>query len=284
MKPTDQQFFVNGYHLAALEWHAGARHRVIACHGWLDNAASFHRLAPLLDQCHLVALDLSGHGHSDHKSLQATYNVWDDLLDILAVADSLGWPQFHLLGHSRGAIMNMMLAAAMPQRIKSLIMLDGLLPQPTPISATAEQLGKFLRDYSKPQKPKQHPGFATLEDAVKVRRRAIGMSEESARPIVERGLIEREGRLYWRSDPRLLNASAFKMSHEHNQAIIDALQVPNLLLVTEEGVSSFPYFGELTAANPKIQRRALAGSHHFHMEAPAEEVAEYVREFIAANA
>ena len=41
MQAVERKFAVNGYHLAAREWHAGATHRVIACHGWLDNAASF---------------------------------------------------------------------------------------------------------------------------------------------------------------------------------------------------------------------------------------------------
>ena len=46
---------------------------VLALHGWLDNAASFARLAPKLQGLRIVALDFAGHGHSDHRAAGAGY-------------------------------------------------------------------------------------------------------------------------------------------------------------------------------------------------------------------
>lgn len=52
--------------------------KILCLHGWLDNAASFNRLAPLLldsEQEHqkkpmeILALDFPGHGLSGHKSV-----------------------------------------------------------------------------------------------------------------------------------------------------------------------------------------------------------------------
>jgi pimeloyl-ACP methyl ester carboxylesterase len=57
--------------------------KILCLHGWLDNAASFNRLAPLLldspssdeqqEQCvqpmEILALDFPGHGLSGHKSV-----------------------------------------------------------------------------------------------------------------------------------------------------------------------------------------------------------------------
>lgn len=50
---------------------------VIALHGWLDNANSFARLAPKLKGLRILALDMAGHGHSDHRPPGAGYGLPD---------------------------------------------------------------------------------------------------------------------------------------------------------------------------------------------------------------
>ena len=100
---------------------------VIALHGWLDNAMSFSRLAPKLAGLRIVALDFAGHGHSAHRAEGASYLLWDYALDVLMVAEQLGWERFSLLGHSMGAIVSVLLAGALPERIERLALIDGLI-------------------------------------------------------------------------------------------------------------------------------------------------------------
>ncbi|HBN60384.1 MAG TPA: alpha/beta hydrolase, partial [Halomonas sp.] len=55
--------------LAALSWGRQDAPTWLALHGWLDNAASFTRLAPRLVSAlgiRIVAIDFRGHGHSAH--------------------------------------------------------------------------------------------------------------------------------------------------------------------------------------------------------------------------
>src|SRR5690606_11793724 len=77
---------------------------VLALHGWLDNAATFSRLAPRLQGLRIVALDFAGRGHSGHRGPGAGYQLWDYAVDVLLVAEELGWQRFLLLGHSLGGI------------------------------------------------------------------------------------------------------------------------------------------------------------------------------------
>ncbi|MGK2915619.1 MAG: alpha/beta fold hydrolase, partial [Porticoccaceae bacterium] len=103
-RPLEHRFVRQGLTLAAREWGDPEGLPVLALHGWLDNCGSFAVLAPLLIGVRLVALDLAGHGLSSHRSADATYNIWQDVGDVHAVAEQLGWENFALLGHSRGAM------------------------------------------------------------------------------------------------------------------------------------------------------------------------------------
>ena len=273
MSVIEREFYLNGYQLAAREWHPGAAIKVIASHGWLDNAASFDVLAALLPQCHIIALDMAGHGRSDHKSLQANYNIWDDLLDILAVGDAMQWPTFHLLGHSRGAIMAMLLAASMPERLESVVMLDAFFPEPFDIANTATQLNKFLND-QRSNGRKKSPRYASVDEAVATRCRVAAMSESSARPIVERGLMKQGSHYQWVHDSRLNTASAFKLTEDHLKVLAAAITVPNLVLLAESGLGSNQDYVNLIDSYTTINYKLMPGSHHFHMEAQAPAIAD----------
>ena len=275
---SERSFNVNGYTLAAKEWHAGAPTKVIALHGWLDNAASFDRLAALLPNCHMIALDLSGHGLSDHKSLQATYNLWDDLNDILSVSVEMQWSQFNLIGHSRGAMMALLLAAALPEKVASLLMLDAFLPQPLPVTDTAKQLGRFLKQQQAISR-KTLPRYSSVDEAVMARCKSSKMDESAAKQIVDRGLVEKDGYYYWRSDPRLTTASALKLTDDHCRNIAETIKQPTLVILAEQGIGSNKVLKQRLETFPEIQHRFIPGTHHFHMLAQAEDIANISNEF-----
>ena len=275
---SEKRFQVNAYQLAAKEWHAGAEIKIIALHGWLDNANSFDALAPLLPQCHIVALDAPGHGYSDHKQQQGTYNIWDDLLDILAVADEMGWEQFHLLGHSRGAIMSVLLAAAMPERVASMILLDGVFPPKFDIAKSPELLADFLKGYRNPNN--KMPSYTTLEAAVEARLKVTDMSETAVRKIVERGVKEVGGKFQWVADPKLRLASAIKLSDEHVDAFVKAINLPNLALLAEKGLVAWEDPVTRLKNYPQINYEVLPGGHHFHMENQVGVIAEKINTFL----
>jgi pimeloyl-ACP methyl ester carboxylesterase len=100
--------------------------RVLALHGWLDNAASFIPLAQHLHGIELVAPDLPGHGASPHLPPGADYSFAAAVNSVLDIADALGWDRFSLLGHSMGAGISSLVAAACPQRIERLVAIEAL--------------------------------------------------------------------------------------------------------------------------------------------------------------
>lgn len=125
----------SGLKLAAKGWGPPEGPKVLALHGWLDNAASFDTLAPLLPGIRLVALDLAGHGLSQHRHPTAGYEFVEWVPDVLWAATALGWDRFAILGHSLGAGIAPLVAAAAPDRLDRLVLLDGLGPPSPPTSA-----------------------------------------------------------------------------------------------------------------------------------------------------
>lgn len=145
---------------------------VIALHGWLDNAMSFSRLAPKLAGLRIVALDFAGHGHSAHRAEGASYLLWDYALDVLMVAEQLGWERFSLLGHSMGAIVSVLLAGALPERIERLALIDGLIPYTGEADKAPQKLGEALKAQLA-LRHKRKPVYAELEKAVEARMRGV---------------------------------------------------------------------------------------------------------------
>ena len=127
--------------VAGLAWLADGAPRVLCLHGWLDNAASFIPLAPLLNRLELVSIDLPGHGHSEHRHASTRYHFIDYLFNVDAALDALGWDDCHLLGHSMGAAISAAYAAGAPERVRSITLLDTL----GPISGAAEGTARRLR-------------------------------------------------------------------------------------------------------------------------------------------
>nr|WP_246386504.1 alpha/beta fold hydrolase [Litorivivens lipolytica] len=249
----------------------------MAVHGWLDNAASFDALGE--SGLTLLALDMPGNALSDDRPPHATYNIWDDLPVLLAVADQMGWDHINLLGHSRGAMMSMLLAASCPERVQRLICLDGLVPGAVELEDSPKQLGDFLRDArllaNKPNKV-----YSTLEELIELRRKTTGMSEAASRVLAERGAKAAQGGWIWRADQRLKGASAFKLSKPHIEAFLKALEPPVMLIAAEKGYAQYPELDELTALIPQFTRQTLSGGHHFHMEDSAADIAALIREFL----
>ncbi|MCY3829360.1 MAG: alpha/beta hydrolase [Rhodospirillaceae bacterium] len=71
----------------------------------------------------IVAMDMRGFGSSGWSPGQA-YKVQNFAADVLAVADSRGWDRFVLAGHSMGGRNATYTAAALPERVEKLILID----------------------------------------------------------------------------------------------------------------------------------------------------------------
>jgi pimeloyl-ACP methyl ester carboxylesterase len=257
--------------LAARRWHEGAPVRVLALHGWLDNAASFDSLAPLLGDCDVVALDLPGHGRSQHRAPGNWYHYVDYLSDVAFAADALGWDRCVLLGHSLGGAVASVFAAALPQRVRQLWTIEALGPISTAPSRALELLRAAMQERAV-MNGKSLRVFPTLDDAIAARRTASRFGEVAARMLVTRGTREVDGGVVWSSDPRLTMTSAIRLTDEQIDAYLAGISCPTLVIAADPAPTWIPHeaMARRIALLKDGTRAIVPGSHHVHLEdAPA---------------
>ncbi len=280
--PQERRFDLPGLSLAAEVWGSHGERPIMASHGWLDNAGTFSLLAPLLPKCEIVALDLAGHGFSDSRSADSAYNIWQDVGDLLDVADALGWQRFTLLGHSRGAAISMLFAGAFPERVDKLVLLEGGLPLTAEAGEAPASLAQAVRE-NRALLGKGGRVFATRSAAIA--ERAAGFSKvttAAAELLARRSLREvPSGGFQWHADQRLKAQSELRMSPEHVRAFARAVRAPVLLLFAEK--SPFvdrPLYREMPQLFADIEVDRIPGGHHFHLEGSEPLIAQRIRRFL----
>lgn len=235
---------------------------VIALHGWLDNANSFARLAPRLKGLRIVALDLAGHGYSEHRPPGASYALADYAHDVLRVAEQLGWQRFALLGHSLGAVISVQLAGALPERVSHLALIDGVLPPTAAEQDPAERLGMALRAQLRLE-GKRKSVYATQAQGVEARMKGmVAVSREAAQLLAQRGLMPVPGGYSWRSDSRLTLPSPQRLSQAQAMAFVKRVQCPACLVVAADGMLA--RHTQLLEQLP-FEQVVLPGGHHLHL-------------------
>ncbi len=127
--------------------HGGQGRPVVLLHGHPRTHATWHRVAPRLAEGHAVVCpDLRGYGRStlppdepDHS--QSSKRAMAS--DVVALMDVLGYERFDVVGHDRGALVALRLALDHRQRVRRLVIMDGL-----PVLEHLERLNEnFVRTW-----------------------------------------------------------------------------------------------------------------------------------------
>ncbi len=98
---------------------------VVLIHDLGSSLADWERQVPVLSRHHMVVtLSLRGFGQSDRS--RGTVGIDTLANDVLALMDHLDLPRAHVLGHGLGGAVAFQLTADRPQRVASLMVLNGL--------------------------------------------------------------------------------------------------------------------------------------------------------------
>jgi pimeloyl-ACP methyl ester carboxylesterase len=185
-RPRDLSFSGSGgTRLHAFDW-GGDGAPALFLHGGRLTARTWDYVClGLRSRVHAVALDLRGHGDSAWAD-DYSVDLADSVADVGAVLDALGWRTAHLIGMSLGGVIAAGFAAATPQRIATLALVD---VGPGVVFEATARMRNFFQ------------GIERIESVEAVVDAAMKTSPESERAVVAyrmHAMLRRNARGDWR--------------------------------------------------------------------------------------
>ncbi len=284
MKESALRLEIKGIEIQAMQWGNPDGLPVLALHGWLDNAATFTHLAPLLKDCYVVAVDLPGHGLSGHRPEHGHYHMWEGVEDVELILDALGWDSCHLLGHSMGAVVSTLYAGTFPKRLKSLTLIEAIGPMAGTLEEAPKRMAETIMSmkvHNAKQKPK-----TSLSSFVQTRLQGpLKLSEDSASILMKRSVMQKDTGLCWSNDKRLKYTSMMRLPETVIVSFIRAIECPVLGVFASDGMFSEeklkPRWQELKGVK---QQAWFKGGHHLHLDGDVLAIAKSINAFMAAHA
>ncbi|WP_346992819.1 alpha/beta fold hydrolase [Alteromonas gracilis] len=274
----EKEFSAGALQLAALD-NQGTGPVIIGLHGYLDNAESLRPLAPFLTAFHFVAIDLAGHGKSQHRPVGAQYNQVDFLQDLYALIQDNAWGSVILLGHSLGGILATQFAAVFPEVVKAVVSIDACGPLTLKEDTTSQQMRDAI--ISRHAKRRNQLRTVELDEAVKARCKVSDINADDARAILSRNLTQDAGgHCFWSSDPRLRTKSTLRLTEAQAEDLMRAITCPVLFIGASK---SFKALDKVYPSRESWFKNAryeqFVGGHHIHME-NSEDVGLLIQQFV----
>jgi pimeloyl-ACP methyl ester carboxylesterase len=279
MKYERGSAFVRGLEIAYHVFGDRDRPTILALHGFLDHARSFEPIAEALSPRYsLVALDFRGFGESSWIGAGGYYHFVDYVEDATRVLELLpANPPIPILAHSMGGGVAVMLAATKPDRISTLVLLEGMGPPaetmdvaPYRLRRWLEELGEDAVKGSADERRRARRPMRALDDAVeRLRRTNPRMTEERARALAEAGTERTDSGLVWRFDPLHRTPSARPYHREEYQHFLRSLEIPVLSLYGSASEWALPDIGERHADLRQAKVGLVDGAgHNIHHDRP----------------
>ncbi len=186
----------NGLGYSYLEYGSADNPPVILLHGIWSTGAVWHDIALSLSRTnHVRSVDFRGRSHTDW-SPKGDYSTEAYIADVLGLYEAWGLEKATLIGHSMGGGVATALAAENPERVDSLVVIDaGPVMRAGSAVEFERQLASLSQDF-----PSMAAARAWQSNALP------NISDDAVERRLDTRLVERDGRVVWREDPRIRTA------------------------------------------------------------------------------
>jgi pimeloyl-ACP methyl ester carboxylesterase len=230
---TTEAFDIRGLRHHVRHWGDVAAPMVFMLHGRMDSSPTFQFVVDALRQSwHVIAPDWRGYGDSERLSRPYWYYDYYADLDALLARCSPDRP-VRLVGHSMGANIASIYAAARPGRVSQVVMLD-FLGLPAPEADAPTELRKWLDAIADEPRLSRFADAATLSQRLlKVNPRLTPARAEFLARTTSRPLAD--GGIEMACDPWHKTPSPTLYRVDEVLATWRSIVAPVLLLIAEQG-------------------------------------------------
>lgn len=280
------------YHVRTWGQPAPGKVPLVMVHGWMDVAASYQFVVDAFARDHyVIAPDWRGYGLTE---LPQTDNYWfpDYLADLDFLLDHYAPEgQVDLVGHSMGGNIAMLYSGTRPQRIRSLVNLEGF---GMPATRPAQAPGRYakwideLKSYHRGEKDLK--SYDSVDGVARRLMRTNRRLTQDKADWLARHWAERKGDGRWHilghAAHKIINASLFRV--DEVLEIYKAIQAPVLAVEASDDSLGQWWQGKFTLAeyherlksvpNARLGRIDDAG-HMLHHDQPAA-LARLIEDFL----
>jgi len=282
-EPKRRYFTHDDLRLHYWEWGNPEEETYVFVHGIRDQGRSWETfIAELINKGllikHAVALDLRGHGDSEWPSTNRGYQHEDFLTDLAGLVKHLDKEALTIIGHSLGGSMCLLYAAAFPEKVKRLVLLESLGPFARSDEEVPDIIAERLKGRDYIEIPFPHE---SLEGAAKSLQKIFPLiPDDVALQMARHGTNYKGGRYRWKYDPVLRYRTTTAMSEGQIEAFIRRLKCPILFVYGTESDFMKSVRGHRAQLFPNAQIVPVEGAgHHIPHEKP-EELAKIVVPFL----
>ncbi|HEU5300684.1 MAG TPA: alpha/beta hydrolase [Acidimicrobiia bacterium] len=242
----------DGRRLSALRW-GNEPADLVLLHGGAQNAHTWDTVALALDRP-LVAIDLPGHGHSDHRG-DGPFSPRDNAADIAVAIAAIAPDARMVVGMSLGGLTSIALAALAPELVRRLTLVD---VTPGVDRDKAAPIAQFIAG------PDSFESFDEILD------RTIEFNPTRSESSLRRGILHNavprdDGRWVWRYQrPRLAETADIPADFATLWDDVSGIAVPVMLARggAAESVVDDGDVAELLRRQPDARVEVVEGAGH----------------------
>lgn len=278
--------------LAAKWWGPQDIQPILCLHGWQDNAGTFDRLIPLLPpSMSFLAVDLQGHGQSEHYPPGLQYHLIDIVNTIDMIRRKMGWQKVMLMGHSMGSVGSYNYTGLFGDRVAFVVGIDALKSH-----IRTHHFGNYLqRNIDKNvqlefQRSDREPPAYDVDEMIDmwVSGTNGSVTRDCVKYILKRNAVPSKinpGKFYFSRDVRVKFSHYTFVPQETSVEFAKRIKMPYCFIKAtgskyfEDKKFLLEVIDVLKENNPIFEWHMVEGTHHLHLTAP-ERVAGIITNFL----